>query len=217
MEQLLTIGQLAHATSVPAKTIRYYEQVDVLPRPRRSDAGYRQYTHRDVHRLLFVRRARALGLSLRNIKTLTTALDSGSCGTMRPRLVELVRTQLHTVQQQIAEFQLLQQQLEQLVHRLQTAPLSDHAEGCRCLELEAVAAEQGRLRQPSPAAVEEEAVDTRHTLEPLTLLTATTCGDGSCGCGCGVSLVELSLPAPAAPPAQQPAGRKDQPRPAARR
>jgi MerR family regulatory protein len=55
MAHALTIGQLAHATGVPAKTIRYYEQVGVLPVPRRSATGYRQYAQRDVHRLLFIR------------------------------------------------------------------------------------------------------------------------------------------------------------------
>jgi MerR family gold-responsive transcriptional activator of gol and ges genes len=63
MAQALTVGQLAHMTGVSAKTIRYYEQVGILPLPRRNVAGYRQYAQRDVHRLLFIRRARALGLS----------------------------------------------------------------------------------------------------------------------------------------------------------
>jgi hypothetical protein len=60
MERPLTVGQLARATGVPAKTIRYYEQVGVLPVPKRSGAGYRHYSRHDVHRLLFIRRARAL-------------------------------------------------------------------------------------------------------------------------------------------------------------
>ena len=114
MERPLTVGQLAHTTGVPAKTIRYYEQVGVLPEPRRSGAGYRQYSRHDVHRLLFIRRARALGLSLANLKALTAELDSGECLTMRSRLHALVTEQLRTVQQQIAEFQLLEQQLAQV-------------------------------------------------------------------------------------------------------
>jgi MerR family gold-responsive transcriptional activator of gol and ges genes len=57
MERALTVGQLARATGSPAKMIWYYEQVGVLPAPCRSAAGYRQYSRRDVHRLLFVRRA----------------------------------------------------------------------------------------------------------------------------------------------------------------
>src|SRR5215813_3850119 len=86
MERPLTVGQLARATGVPAKTIRYYEQVGILPMPKRSGAGYRHYSRHDVHRLLFIRRARALGLSLANLKALTAELDSGECLTMRPRL-----------------------------------------------------------------------------------------------------------------------------------
>jgi DNA-binding transcriptional MerR regulator len=65
MAQALRIGQLAQATGVSAKTIRYYEQVGVLPAPSRSGAGYRQYTPQGVHRLRFIRRARGLGLPLR--------------------------------------------------------------------------------------------------------------------------------------------------------
>jgi len=99
MERPLTVGQLARAAGVPAKTILYYEQVGVLPMPRRSGAGYRHYSRHDVHRLLFIRRARALGLSLANLKALTAELDSGECLTMRPRLYELVTEQLRTVQQ----------------------------------------------------------------------------------------------------------------------
>jgi DNA-binding transcriptional MerR regulator len=102
MERPLTVGQLAHATGVPAKTIRYYEQVGVLPVPKRSGAGYRQYSRHDVHRLLFIRRARALGLSLANLKALTAELDSGECLTLRPRLHALVLEQLRTVQRHIA-------------------------------------------------------------------------------------------------------------------
>ncbi len=194
MEQWLTIGQLAQITGVPAKTIRYYEQVGVLSAPRRSEAGYRQYAQRNTHRLLFIRRARALGLSLHHITTLTATLDSGSCGTMRPQLLDLVRTQLHTVQQQIAEFQLLQQQLEQLSDRLMTAPPSDHAEGCQCLELGAVPAEKPSPQEPRTSAPGEQPMRTQRSLEPLTVLATTHCDDGSCGCGCGLSLGQLSPP-----------------------
>ena len=62
MAQALTIGQLAQATGVSARTIRYYEEVGVLPRPGRTTAGYRQYAQQGVHRLRFIRRARAPGL-----------------------------------------------------------------------------------------------------------------------------------------------------------
>lgn len=200
MERLLTVGQLAHATGVPAKTIRYYEQVGVLPAPRRSGAGYRQYSRHDVHRLLFIRRARTLGLSLANLKVLTAELDSGECLTMRPRLHALVTEQLHTVQQQIAESQLLERQLMQVLQRLQTAAPSSHAEGCRCLGSD-TPEEQEQRQHPSPGSWKGTVMHTS-ILEPLTILTpsplAETASAGDehcgCGCGCGASLTQLALP-----------------------
>lgn len=139
MAYTLTVGQLAHITGVPAKTIRYYEQVGVLPSPSRRATGYRQYSQRDVHRLLFIRRARALGLPLPSIKALTAELDSGQCLSMRSHLKHIVTEQLRTVREQIVEFQVLEQQLAQVLHRLLTVPPSSHTEGCRCLEIEAPA------------------------------------------------------------------------------
>ena len=196
MERPLTVGQLAHATGVPTKTIRYYEQVGVLPAPRRSPNGYRQYARRDVHRLLFVRRGRALGVSLKDIKTLTAELDDGRCGTMRPRLSNLVQAQLQTVQQRIAEFQLLQLQLEQVLQQMLTTPPPDPDESCQCLNLEAAPARQDSPH-PRTSTLGEEAMDTQNTMEAFTIIPTTSgCGDRHCGCGCGceLPLTQLSLP-----------------------
>jgi DNA-binding transcriptional MerR regulator len=194
MERPLTVGQLALATGVPAKTIRYYEQVGVLPVPRRSDAGYRHYSRHDVHRLLFIRRARALGLSLTKLKALTTELDSGECLTMRPRLQALVTEQLRTVQQQIAEFHVLERQLAQVLQRLQTTAPTSHANGCQCLGSDTPEAQElhpiSIRRKGDPMATS--------TLEPFTILVSEAtdaseerCG---CGCGCGASVTQLALP-----------------------
>ena len=198
MERPLTVGQLARATGVSAKTIRYYEQVGVLPVPRRSDAGYRHYSRHDVHRLLFMRRARALGLSLANLKALTAELDSGECLTMRPRLHKLVTEQLHAVQQQIAEFQVLEQQLAQVLQRLQAPAPASHADGCQCL-----GSAPSATQAPHPLSLPRKgAAMPTSTLEPLTILAPSplsetaspgedSCG---CGCGCGTSLTQLTLP-----------------------
>jgi len=139
MGQALTIGQLAQTTGVPAKTIRYYEAVGVLPAPGRSRSGYRLYTERGVDRLLFVRRARALGLSLRQLQTLTAALD-GRGPAVRPQLMRLVRAQLRAVQHRQAELQLLEAELGRLLRRLRAPGRKDHAAGCTCLESGAVPA-----------------------------------------------------------------------------
>ena len=200
MERPLTVGQLAHATGVSAKTIRYYEQVGVLQVPRRSPTGYRHYSRHDVHRLLFIRRARALGLSLSKLKTLTAELDSGECLTMRPRLHALVTEQLRTVQQQIAEFQLLERQLAQVLHRLQTAAPAPHADGCRRLDSDNLE-DQEPFQHPLPIPRKGKTMQLS-TLEPLTMLALSPLSETNsageehcgCGCGCGVSLTQLALP-----------------------
>ena len=134
MELPLSVGQLAKATSVPAKTIRYYEQVGVLPTALRSATGYRQYCRRDVHRLLFVRRARSLGLGLAQLRDLTAGFEGEGCSTMQPRLARLMTEQLHAVRQQIAELHLLERQLADVLKRLQTAVISPDAKRCHCLD-----------------------------------------------------------------------------------
>jgi DNA-binding transcriptional MerR regulator len=198
MEPPLTVGQLGRATGVSTKTIRYYEQAGVLPVARRSASGYRQYARRDVHRLLFIRRARALGLSIPHLKALTAALDREPCLTMRPRLQEMVTAQLCTVRQQIAEFYLLEQQLAQVLHRLLTLPPSDHAEGCHCLETDGSMVQETAHQSP-PHTLGGEAMSTPDTLESFTVLATTT--QGSCGCGCacgGLTLTQLTPPSPRA-------------------
>jgi len=143
MAEPLTIGKFAQATGVPAKTIRYYEQVGVLPAPTRTAAGYRQYTPQAVHRLLFIRRARALGLPLQHLKAVAAALDDGTRASVRPQLLALVRAQLSAVQAQLTELHLLQRQLEQVLRRLSTQRAAGH-EGCRCLDTEEAPA--GKLK-----------------------------------------------------------------------
>jgi len=69
-EGLLDIGEAAQASGVSAKMIRHYEEIGLVPKPGRTQAGYRVYREADVHRLRFVRRARDLGFSMKEIETL---------------------------------------------------------------------------------------------------------------------------------------------------
>ena len=134
---MVTIGQLARATGVTAKTIRYYEAIGVLPPPRRSAAGYRQYDRPAIDRLRFVRRARALGLPLGELKALVATLDGVARPGLRPRLLALVRAQLTAVRDRSIELRLLRQHLEQTLRRLLKPPPPGSQQGrCRCLEID---------------------------------------------------------------------------------
>jgi MerR family transcriptional regulator, copper efflux regulator len=64
------IGQAAKSSGVTAKMIRHYEAIGLLPAADRRASGYRDYSHSDVHRLQFIRRARDLGFSIDRIRLL---------------------------------------------------------------------------------------------------------------------------------------------------
>ena len=70
----MNIGAAARATELPAKTIRYYEEIGLV-RPARAGNGYRDYADADIHRLRFVQRARGLGFSIEECRLLLSLYD----------------------------------------------------------------------------------------------------------------------------------------------
>ena len=69
-DSALTIGKLANATGVGVETIRFYEREGLLPKPPRRPSGYRQYPPDAVARVMFIRRAKDLGFTLKEITEL---------------------------------------------------------------------------------------------------------------------------------------------------
>lgn len=66
----MNIGDTARVSGVSAKMIRHYEQIGLIPRAKRTDSGYRTYNGNDVHTLRFIRQARGLGFSIKQIEEL---------------------------------------------------------------------------------------------------------------------------------------------------
>ena len=96
------IGELAALTGISARTIRFYEAKGVLPSPPRSTSGYRWYGPADVRRLEFLKRAKAMGLSLKDIGSVIALREEGRapCAHVRQlldsRLAE-IRERLHAL------------------------------------------------------------------------------------------------------------------------
>ncbi len=81
----LTIGTLSRRTGCKVETIRYYERVGLLPPPARSAGGHRLYTDDEARRLAFIRRSRALGFTLDQVRSLLGLVERGdySCAEVR--------------------------------------------------------------------------------------------------------------------------------------
>jgi len=86
-DETLTIGTLAKRVGVNVQTVRYYERIGILPKPGRSQAGYRHYGEDAVARLHFIRHATQLGFTLGETKELLTlrARQGAPCSTVRTR------------------------------------------------------------------------------------------------------------------------------------
>ena len=99
----MNIGQAASASGVSAKMIRYYEQIGLLPAAGRRESGYRDYGPEGVHRLGFVRRARDLGFSIDQIRSLL-ALWSDA-GRSNADVRAIARTHLKEMEEQARKLQ----------------------------------------------------------------------------------------------------------------
>ncbi|MDP2730830.1 MAG: MerR family transcriptional regulator [Dehalococcoidales bacterium] len=118
MKAGVTIGELAKELHLNPKTIRYYEEVGLLSKPRRSESGYRLYSMHEIERLRLVTRAKLLGLSLAEIKELVEYAIDGRCNTLEQRLLALVETKLGEIDQKIQDLTTFREELTRYKHDL---------------------------------------------------------------------------------------------------
>ena len=109
----MTIGRLARRAGVTVDTLRFYERQGIIARPRRLISGYRNYSDEDIDRLQFVKDAKGLGFSLREIRELLSmgVRSTHECGPLT-RKAESKLTEMTT---EIARLQRLQRTLRKMI------------------------------------------------------------------------------------------------------
>jgi MerR family mercuric resistance operon transcriptional regulator len=111
--EALNIGQLAKKAKVNIQTVRYYERRGLLPDPPRRESGYRQYSNSDLARLHFIKHAKELGFSLREIKELLSLRvdPNTTCADVKKR----AEAKLADVEEKILALQRIRKALGHLV------------------------------------------------------------------------------------------------------
>ena len=113
MEVTYTIARLARASGVHVETIRYYQRRKLIPQPTKPVGSIRRYTEADVQRLRFIRRAQAIGFTLKETQSLLKLWPIGSCQATR----KVAAAKIRLVEAKIAELTELRNELSVLVMR----------------------------------------------------------------------------------------------------
>jgi DNA-binding transcriptional MerR regulator len=115
----LTIAEVRSQTGLSARTLRYYEEVGLLPGVRRRAGGRRVYGTDELERLRFIGRLKTLGLTLAEIKELNAVYGiAGSTGAMLSRLDELLARHLGDLDARIAELETLRGEIRRYRERV---------------------------------------------------------------------------------------------------
>ena len=108
----MNIGDVASAAGLPAKTIRYYEDIGLI-RPARATNGYRSYSDQDLHKLRFLGRSRALGFSIDDCRALLALYEDDARASAEVR--RIARRHLDEIESKIADLRAMQDTLSHLV------------------------------------------------------------------------------------------------------
>ncbi len=119
----MRIGQLAAACDCPIETIRYYERVELLPRPGRRPNGYRKYDERHRRWLNFILKSRGLGFTQEEVRRLMELADQSQPDCTRVH--RLVRTHLRDVRAKLAELRRMERALLGLKRKCESGEFED--------------------------------------------------------------------------------------------
>jgi Cu(I)-responsive transcriptional regulator len=114
MNMAMNIGEAAKTSGVSAKMIRHYESVGLFPEASRTDAGYRQYTDKEVSTLRFIRQSRDLGFSIEQIRELLGLWQNRKRPSRQVRA--LAQAHIEELEAKLKELQAMKATLEHLVN-----------------------------------------------------------------------------------------------------
>ncbi|MGH2347736.1 MAG: MerR family transcriptional regulator, partial [Chloroflexota bacterium] len=172
----LTVGELARRTGVSIRTLRYYDEVGLLPPSARTEAGYRLYTPNDIARLQQIRSLRHLGFSLAAVRECLDRPNSS--------LLAVIELQIERLGEQIEKEQLLRTRLAELAARLRRAEAVSVDDLMRIMEVmttmdQHYTPEQREyLRQRQASAGEERIHEVETTLWPDLIAEVRAAVDG---------------------------------------
>ena len=126
----MQIKEFARQTNLPAKTIRYYEEIGLLPPPKRLTNGYRDYNEADVARARFVAGARGLDFSLDDIGEILSLRDQRAAPCRF--VLDLLDEKANEISQRIADLQRMEAELREL-HRLGLTFPTDDVDDKNCV------------------------------------------------------------------------------------
>ena len=109
----MNVGDAAIKSGLPAKTIRYYEDIGLIS-PARADNGYRDYSGDDIHRLAFLRRARSLGFSIDDCRQLMALYGDQERASHDVR--EIASAHVAAITEKIRELEQMRATLQKLIH-----------------------------------------------------------------------------------------------------
>lgn len=135
----MRIGEIAEEAGVTTKTVRYYEQLGILPEPERTASGYRTYGDDTLERLRFIREAQSTGLNLTEIHSILEMKDHGERSCEHTR--ELLERHISDIDTQIARLTAARRTLTQLAERADRADPADCTDPHRCQVIAAGAAQ----------------------------------------------------------------------------
>ncbi|HFQ15708.1 MAG TPA: Cu(I)-responsive transcriptional regulator [Rhodobacteraceae bacterium] len=123
----MNIGQAAEQTGLPAKTIRYYEEIRLI-NPHRAENGYRSFAEKDLHKLTFLARARGLGFSIEDCRVLLALYEDDERASADVKRV--AQEHLSRIENKIRDLKAMRETLADLVD----ACAGDHLPDCPILE-----------------------------------------------------------------------------------